>query len=220
MNQTAITPNGQLFRSSEIENGSQVTPILITPKRITLAWPQDGKVGHLDATSKDGIHFHGHYGYAPNDSDFKCELTLYQAHGEQLLFGTWWENGTALQGVLAFRLPTKVAEPGASRPDKPPQSTNECQPASEPQRPGDRPATGKPRNASDRQPTSKPSTADKPRMVGKLLAANLPQIAKEAVRPTPQQPLPRLAPPAPTVAPASRPGRSFAGDDIGAIRAV
>ena len=81
MNQTATSLNGQLFRSLAIENSPQVTPLVITSKRITLEWTQDGKTGHLDATSQDGIHFHARYGVASNDCDFKCELTLYQAAG-------------------------------------------------------------------------------------------------------------------------------------------
>jgi hypothetical protein len=204
MNQPAINPNGQVFRSSEIEKISQVTPILVTPKRITLDWSQNGEIGHLDAKSKDGVHFHGQYGCVPNDADFKCELTLYQGQGEQLLFGTWWENGTARQGILAFRLPAKVAPSSewpttaSTSPAVPAQAEQPArmqparpQPAKSPQPASQRPATSDHQPASQRLPPWEQPAAVKP-----------PSAAREPMRPTAQPPLPR-GPAAPAATPAS-----------------
>jgi hypothetical protein len=98
---------GELFYALEIEADCSITDAIVTPRRISIDWSEGDAEAHLDATSRDGVHFQGYYGYPEKDSDFEFELTLFKAKHEYLLFGTWCEHDSGAEGMWVFRLSTK-----------------------------------------------------------------------------------------------------------------
>ncbi len=101
---------GDLFCTLGVDADFPVTDAIVTPRRISIDWREDDIDAHLDATSRDGAHFKGHYGYPQQDSDLEFDLTLFKAKDEYLLFGTWCEHDTGEEGVWVFRLDSKRAE--------------------------------------------------------------------------------------------------------------
>jgi len=83
---------------------ASVKEAVVSEKRISIDWLEDGNLGHLEAVSHDGTNFRGHYGYPTITNDFVVELKRYAADGEVLFFGTWYERDIGEQGIWAFVL--------------------------------------------------------------------------------------------------------------------
>jgi hypothetical protein len=96
--------NGELFYGVGAEPKGTVKEAVISPKRISIDWNEGDIVGHLDATSRDGEHFSGHYGYTKPNPDLEFDLTLFRNKTEVLLVGTWCEHDTGDEGTWFFRL--------------------------------------------------------------------------------------------------------------------
>jgi hypothetical protein len=83
----------------------EVTEAVIQKNRISIDWIEEGKPGHLEATSDDGMVFRGNYGYTRPNPDYHFELRLYRAaNGDPLLFGRWWRTDEPEGGCWLFRL--------------------------------------------------------------------------------------------------------------------
>ncbi len=82
-----------------------VTGGVVTTGRISIDWTEEGKSGHLDATSADGVTFSGNFGYPRPESRYHAELQLYRAaNGERLLFGRWWRTDEPEGAYWLFQL--------------------------------------------------------------------------------------------------------------------
>ncbi|MCY2995078.1 MAG: hypothetical protein NTY19_45545 [Planctomycetota bacterium] len=81
-----------------------VVDAVVTKSSLSLDWSEEGIKGHLKATSRDGVHYKGVFGYPRPDPDDSLQLTLYRAEGEILLFGTWYRHEDGAEGIWAFRL--------------------------------------------------------------------------------------------------------------------
>lgn len=95
---------GELFWSTGTEAAGRVNEAVVTPKRISIDWSEGSLVGHLEAMSRDGEHFAGHYGYPEADPNLEFSLTIFRNKSEVLLVGTWCEHGTGDEGTWFFRL--------------------------------------------------------------------------------------------------------------------
>lgn len=101
--------SGELFWSTGIESTVKVKQAVITSKRISIDWPEGNRIGHLEATSRDGEHFSGHYGYDKPDPNFEFDLTLFRNKSEIVLLGTWCEHDSGYEGKWLFRLSAEQA---------------------------------------------------------------------------------------------------------------
>jgi hypothetical protein len=57
-----------------LEPAYNITDAVIAKKRISIDWIEDGEPGHLEATSSDGIHFRGNYGYPRPEPTYVFDL--------------------------------------------------------------------------------------------------------------------------------------------------
>ena len=48
---------GELFYALDIEADCSITDAIVTPRRISIDWSEGDAEAHLDATSRDGVHF-------------------------------------------------------------------------------------------------------------------------------------------------------------------
>lgn len=93
---------GDMFFSTGLDANGIVRDAVITSKRISIDWDENGIQGHLVAHSQDGKIFSGTYGYPSVDESQTLELMLFKAQGEVLLFGTWCDQRE--EGTWIFRL--------------------------------------------------------------------------------------------------------------------
>lgn len=106
---------GQVFCAPGVEANFIVSEAIVTPQRISIDWKEGEDKAHLDATSSDGVHFQGFYGYPTRDSDLEFELTLFKNKDEYLLFGTYCHHDTGDEGCWVFRLQTPEAKPHVTK---------------------------------------------------------------------------------------------------------
>jgi hypothetical protein len=126
--------NGRIVHCTAAEQRITVGGAVVTADRLSLDWNQDGRTGYLIAKSTNGNHFQGRYGYRQEKSEYDCELTLFQAKHEDLLYGTWRERNSDRQGSLVIRLPARTIEasPPAAADAPWEEATAEPQTAAEP----------------------------------------------------------------------------------------
>lgn len=106
---------GELFWSVGTDQNSTIKDAVVTSKRISIDWVEGDSEWHLDATSRDGQHFSGNYGYSQKGPDFEFDLTLYRNKSEYLLLGTWCQHDTGDEGTWFFKLTPEAGKQIASR---------------------------------------------------------------------------------------------------------
>ncbi len=118
---------GQLYIATGNQEPLTITEAIVTSDRIFVEWTRGEQIGHLEATSNNGVTFSGEFREPVEGRPGTCELTLYKSLHEYLLFGSWVHTPSAQRGTWAFRLQTDVVR--ANKTPRP-----QASPAPEPSR--------------------------------------------------------------------------------------
>jgi hypothetical protein len=89
------------------DTGYEVTAAVISPRKLSISWREDGDEGGITATSNDGTLYQGRYSYEQDSDVGSTDLILYRAKdGRVLLFGSWVVDGSGGQdrGPWLFQL--------------------------------------------------------------------------------------------------------------------
>ncbi len=100
--------SGTYFKSTPADC---VLDAVYSDNRLRIVYVEEGKTWQLEATSTDGIHFHGNYGEDSLDELRHVEFTQIKTHaGERLFLGRWRNaHPKGEEGEWFFRLmPTKT----------------------------------------------------------------------------------------------------------------
>jgi hypothetical protein len=81
----------------------EVTSAVITDRRISVDWDENGDIGHLGATSVDGVTFEGVFGFPRPEAGYRFRLTRRVDVDQVILSGTW-SNDDGFGGDWVFRL--------------------------------------------------------------------------------------------------------------------
>jgi hypothetical protein len=82
----------------------EITDAVIADRRISVDWIEGGEAAHLEAKSKDGIHFRGNFGYTKADPACSFELRRFTSAQDVLLLGSWI-NMRGEEGGWLFLIP-------------------------------------------------------------------------------------------------------------------
>ena len=67
--------SGHVFDWDGTTPYGKVTDAVVTRRRISLDWLEEDRKGHLQATSSDGVHYKGTFGYPKPEPNYDFELT-------------------------------------------------------------------------------------------------------------------------------------------------
>lgn len=99
-------------------NISQVKEAIVTPTQIQIDWDEGGDIGHLRATSTDGISYSGTYGYRRLDPALTLSLKRYDAKDGSILLVGSWNNANEDDGATwIFRL-SEMSDPPKTKTKK------------------------------------------------------------------------------------------------------
>src|SRR5712691_8826089 len=87
------------------ESECSLTGAILIDGRLTCDWNEDQDVGHLEATTTDGVNFNGTYGYPRLEPTRVVTLKRFDSKDDEIAFiGSWTNHSNGYQGVWIIRL--------------------------------------------------------------------------------------------------------------------
>lgn len=102
--------------SDYLEDDGTVFEAIVTRKRISIDWQEDGDQQCLMATSQDGQAYRGTFGFGRPSPNCPIHLELFKSKsGEVILIGNWRDDDDGDGGRILFRLFPEVASKSPRR---------------------------------------------------------------------------------------------------------